>query len=228
MAEQDEKQGKALEECIESIYDTILEAKYNFHVWLELYPVEAIVHILNRYRGFFIPTIMAHRKMFFVNLYKVLDHRSDSYHFNCLFDLLEKDDLNKIDIEDYRKQIFEGHAETIKHLRKYRHKLVSHIDKEFVALKRSPATKIDPEIDVTIGGAKALLKTLENTINGISVKILRRHLSFRLDRVREPEQIIMGLGAVMAAEREQSKLQLEYIYSKESGIGLLDTDNGEY
>lgn len=227
MAEQDERQGKALEECIESIYGTILEAKYNFHVWLELYPVEAIVHILNRYRGFFIPTIMAHRKMFFVNLYKVLDHRSDSYHFNCLFDLLERDRSNKIDVEGYRKQIFEEHAEAIKHLERFRHKLVSHIDKDFVVLKRGPATKIDPEIKVTIGEAKVLLKTLENTINGISVKILRRHLSFRLDRAKDPEQIIIGLGAAIAAEREQSKLQLEYIFPKESSIGLLNTGKVE-
>lgn len=42
---------------------------------------------------------------------------------------------------------------------------MSHIDKDFVVLKRCPATKIDPEIKVTIGEAKALLKTLENTIN---------------------------------------------------------------
>lgn len=107
---------------------------------------------------------------------------------------------------------------------------MSHIDKDFVVLKRGPATKIDPEIKVTIGEAKALLKTLENTINGISVKILRRHLSFRLDRAKDPEQIIIGLGAAIAAiaaEREQSKLQLEYIYPKESSIGLLNTGKGE-
>ena len=100
MAEQYEELKKDLEECIESIYDTILEAKYNFHIWLEIFPVEAIVHILNRYRGFFIPTMMAHRKMVFLNLYKVLDTRKDSYHFHCLFNLLDKLNDSIIDIEE--------------------------------------------------------------------------------------------------------------------------------
>lgn len=229
MVEQYEELKKDLEECIESIYDTILEAKYNFHIWLETFPVEAIVHILNRYRGFFIPTIISHKNLLYVNLYKVLDTRKDSYHFNCLFDLLEKGHLIKSNIiEEYREQIFEGHATTIKHVKKYRNKLVAHIDKGFVALmKRGLETKRDPEIKVTIGEAKALLETLEGVINDISVKVLRRHLSFKLDRAKDPEQIIMMLGAARAAEREQNKLKLEYIYPKKSSTGLLDTGKGE-
>lgn len=228
MVEQYEELKKELEECIESIYDTILEAKYNFHIWLEIFPIEAIVHILNRYRGFFIPTIMAHRKMLFVNLYKVLDYRKDSYHFKYLFNLLDELNDAMIDVEECRKQIFDNHATTIKHLKRFRHKLVSHIDKELVSSKkRGLKDQIDPEIRVTIGKAKALLETLEGVINDISVKILRRHLSFKLDRAKDPEQIIMILGAAIASERGQNKLKLEYIYPKESSIGLLNTDKVE-
>jgi len=223
MAEQREKLKKELEECIKSIYDALLEAKYNFHIWLEIFPIEAIVHILNRYKGFFTPTIMAHKKMLFVNLYKVLDYRKDSYHFKYLFNLLDELNDAMIDVEECRKQIFDNHATTIKHLKRFRHKLVSHIDKELVpSKKRNLEDQMDPEIRVTIGEAKALLETLEDVINDISVKVLRRHLLFNLDRAKDPEQIIMIIGAAIAAERGQNKLKLEYIYPKASSVSLLN------
>jgi hypothetical protein len=216
---------KELQACIESIWYALLEAKSNLHIWLEIYPTEAIVRILNRYKGFFVPTMIAHRKMVFVNLYKMLDKRRDSYHFNCLFDLLEKLENPTVDIADCRKRIDE-HAETIKHLQKHRHKLVSHIDKDLVpSKKRELEDQIDPEVSVTIGMVKALIKTLEEVLYEISVKTLRNRLSFKLDRAKDPEQIIMIIGAAMAAKREENELELKYIYPKKSGVNLLDEDN---
>jgi len=198
MAEQDEELQKELEQCIDSIYSALIEARYNLYIWLELFPVEAKVQILNAYKGFFIPTIIAHKNSLYVNLYKVLDKRSDSYHFNCLFDLLGKGSSIESDIIDnYRERMYKEHAEVIKRIKRYRHKSIAHIDKEFIALKRKPETKIDPEIKVTIGEAKALLKTLESIINDISVKILRKHRSYRLDRANDPARTIIDLGAAI-------------------------------
>lgn len=225
MTEQEKELQEELKECIESIWHALIEAKRNLHIWLEIYPTEPIVRILNRYRGFFVPTISAHNQMIFVNLYKVLDKRQDSYHFNCLFDLLGKLDKPNVDVADCRKRIFEEHSETIKHLQKHRHKLIAHIDKELVpSRKRELKDKINPEAEVTIGMVKALLKTLEDVLYEISVKTLRNRLSFKLDRVKDPEQIIMIIGAAMAAKREENELELKYIYPKKSGVNLLDDD----
>ena len=196
MVEQNEELKDKIENCIDFIYFTLLEAEYNLHVWLELFPIEERVQILNRYRGFFIPTIKAHKDMLYVNLCKILEYSKDSYNFNYLFNLVKRLYPTVIDIESERQKIFTNHAKTIENAKRYRDRQIAHVDRRLIPLKaKKPGDKLDPEIGITLGEIKSLIKTLETSIGEISTKTLRRHLSFRLDRAQDSSSVIGMLKA---------------------------------
>jgi len=60
----------------------LLDASIYFDIWEQLWPTEQVVGVINRYKGFFIPTRQAIIDQFFIKICNIIsnDRRSPSFY----------------------------------------------------------------------------------------------------------------------------------------------------
>ena len=80
MDKQNEQETAELKSLLEELRRQLLEASMHFDIWVGLYPTAQVVDVINRYKGFFLPTTKAHFDQFCVRISNIIssDYRAPS------------------------------------------------------------------------------------------------------------------------------------------------------
>ncbi len=163
------------------------DAQTHFDIWVELWPTEQNVKVINAYRGFFIPARKAHLDEFFIKVSNVVsnDHRAPSLY--RLLDMVDRmpslaPGLNLPSLRDRLKK----QKGLLRRIKRYRNKRAAHWDTDLSK----------PTEPVQLGESKEMLKELQDMFNEISsahtggqvwvFTILEHRDTYRLlDRLRQ-------------------------------------------
>lgn len=92
----------SVDQQLNSIGDTISEARWHFQVWEALQEAradEASVRVMNRYLEFFSSTMRAHFESYVIACYQLCETRSDTVNFSSLKRALKEVEGRDIDAE---------------------------------------------------------------------------------------------------------------------------------
>jgi hypothetical protein len=167
---EDEDQIKECSSLLEELRKQLLDASIYFEIWEQLWPTTQVVDIINRYRGFFLPTRKAHLDQFFIKISNVVsnDHRSPSFY--RVFKMLDANPnlAVGIDVRLLRKRL-KQHRTVLEGIDHYRNTRAAHWDTKIKA-ERKP---------VLYGDSKRMLKELQDMFNEISGAFTKNVWSFK-------------------------------------------------
>lgn len=159
MSATDENQTTQFMSVLEEVRQQLLEAQIHFDIWQELLPTERVIEVINRYRGFILPTRKAHLDSFFIKVSNVIDNDPRAPSFYKLFKMLDNNQslAPSIDIKTLRRQL-KQHKEVLRAIKDYRNSKSAHADTQ-EKTERKP---------VLFGKSKRMLKELQDIFNNIS------------------------------------------------------------
>jgi hypothetical protein len=154
-----EEQAIEFKSLLEELRKQLLEASIHFDIWEQLWPTKGAVDILNRYKGFFLPTRNAHLDRFFIKVCNVLSNDPKSPSFYRIFKMLDTNPelAPGIDVRSLKRRL-KPHREVLDGIDDYRNKRGAHWDMRTTA-QRKP---------VLYGKSKRMLKELQDIFNEIN------------------------------------------------------------
>ena len=135
----------------------LLDAQTHLDIWEQLWPTEENVGIINRYRGFFHPTRVAHLDRFFINVSNAVSNDQNAPSFHRLLKMLDGDPslAPSIDTRSPRTRL-KSQKTVLGKINRYRNKRAAHWDTE--------DEQMDP---VLVGESRRLLRELQTVFNEI-------------------------------------------------------------
>lgn len=142
---------------MEPIRVQLVEAQVCFDVWLDTFPTEEVVGLINQYKGFFMPARAAFLDRCFIKIANVTDKKGKKA--PSLYRLLDRVEENPslsthLNVEHLRKRMDDNH-EVEKKVRRYRDKRAAH---------REERASLQP---VHIGEVRGLLQDTESVFNEV-------------------------------------------------------------
>lgn len=130
----------------------------HFEIWEELWPTNQVVDVINRYKGFFLPTRNAHLDRFIIKVSNVVSNDSRSPSFYRAFRMVagNPDLAPSIDVRPLRKRLSQ-HKKVLNSISNYRNTKAAHWDTTQVAIRKP----------VLFGDSKRMMKDLQNIFNEI-------------------------------------------------------------
>lgn len=118
---------KTFENVVENMRNKIHEASVHFFIWEKLYSSEDVVDIVERYKGFFVPTRLAHRDRF---VSKVSDITSTDIDAPSIYHVLKMIERNQelapdVDVGELRRKL-KKHKQILRAINYFRNKRVDH------------------------------------------------------------------------------------------------------
>jgi len=157
----------AFDELLQRVEHELLRAQEHFDNWEAIFPTQQVIDVLNRYVGFFRPTIDAHIAQFFIKVANVTgtDQRLPSLY--RLFKMIEEhaDLAPNVNIKTLRSRL-KAQRQLLERVRKFRDTRIAHFD-----------TTIKPDA-VLFGESRSLLQELEDVFNEIRIAHKGRRKAF--------------------------------------------------
>ena len=154
-----EKQVTKFRALLEELRKQLLDACTHFDIYVQLWPTKEVVDVVNRYRGFFQPTFMAHFDRFSMKICNVVSNKSSQPSFYRIFNMLDSNTALApgIDIQSLRERL-ENHRKVINAIKVHRDKKAAHFDMK-ISIQRKP---------ILFGECKRMLEELQAIFNEIS------------------------------------------------------------
>jgi hypothetical protein len=166
----DETKDKDFGYLLEELRKQLLDASIHFEIWEGLWPTTKVVDVINRYKGFFLPTRNAHIDRFYIKVCNVVSSKPSQPSFYRIFSMLNENAklAPGLDVRSLKKRL-KSHKRTLIAIEQYRNTKAAHWDVELQA-ERKP---------VLFGECKRMLKELQNIFNEISGAVTKNVWSFR-------------------------------------------------
>ena len=172
------------EALLEELRKQLLDACISLDIWEQLFPTEQAVDVINRYRGFFLPTINAHIDRFYIKVSNVISNDRRLPSFYRVLRILDNNQALApgIDIRSLRKRLRQ-HKGVLSGIEDYRNKRAAHWD-----------TQTELQLgQVLLGNTKQMLEELQNVFNEISQAHSRNLWSFRTMQQDDTRRMIDAL-----------------------------------
>jgi hypothetical protein len=159
MPEQNRQEIAAFKALLEELRKQLLDASMHFEIWESLWPTSQVVDVINRYKGFFLPTRNAHLSQFFIKVCNVVNNDSKSPSFYRIFKMLENNPQMApgVDTKLLRKRLRQ-YKGILQGVNNYRNTKAAHWDTTNQVAERKP---------VLFGDSKRMLKELQDIFNEI-------------------------------------------------------------
>jgi len=198
MDKQNEQETAELKSLLEELRRQLLEASMHFDIWVGLYPTAQVVDVINRYKGFFLPTTKAHFDQFCVRISNIV---SSDYRAPSLYKVFKILDANpslaqNVDIRSLRKRL-KQHRKVLEGIKFYRNTKGAHWDTGQV-IKRKP---------VFYGESKRLLKELQEMFNEISGASTNNVWSFKVSQHGDTTALLNHLNELRTIHAQQTDVQ---------------------
>ncbi len=114
MDKQNKQQTAELKYLLEELRKQLLEASMHFEIWEGLWPTTQVVDVINRYKGFFLPTRNAHIDRFYIKACNVVSNKSSQPSFYRVFSMLNKNAnlVPGLDVRSLKKRL-KNHKKTL-------------------------------------------------------------------------------------------------------------------
>ncbi|MFC2017699.1 hypothetical protein ACFLTQ_00135 [Chloroflexota bacterium] len=158
------------EALIEELRKQLLDACISLDIWEQLFPTKQAVDVINRYKGFFLPTINAHIDRFHIKVSNVISNDRRLPSFYKVLSILDNNPALApgVNIRALRKRLRQ-HKGVLSAIEDYRNKRAAHWDTQ---------AELQPG-QVLLGNSKQMLEELQNIFNEISQAHSRNLWSFR-------------------------------------------------
>ena len=194
MATENQDQINELKSILEELRKQLLDASIHFEIWQDLWPTTEVVDVINRYKGFFLPTRNAHIDRFYIKICNVMSSRSSQPSFYRIFNILNKNTALApgIDIRSLKKRL-NSHKKTVDAIKEYRNKKVAHWDMR-IQTQRKP---------VLLGNCKRMLVELQDIFNEISSATSKNIWSFKYVQHGDTNILLSHLNELRAIHKQQ-------------------------
>ena len=158
MNAQNKDQLEEFDSLLEDLRKQLLDACTHFDIWLELWPTEDKVHVINAYKGFFVPTREAHRNQWFIKVCNVVSNDRRAPSFYRVINMLHKNArlAPGVDLRALRTRV-NSQKKLLEAINDYRNKRAAHWD-------TTVAQPLDP---VLVGDSRRLLEELGKIFNEV-------------------------------------------------------------
>jgi len=155
---------------LDELRKQLLDASMHFEIWQGLWPTTEVVDVINRYKGFFLPTRNAHIDRFYIKVCNVMSSKSSQPSFYRVFSMLNENAALApgVDVRSLRKRL-KSHNKTVNAIKEYRNEKVAHWDTGIQA-QRKP---------VILGDCNRMLAELQDIFNDISRAAAKNMWSFK-------------------------------------------------
>lgn len=194
MDKQNEEQTAELQSLLEELRKQLLEASMHFDIWEELWPTTQVVDVINRYKGFFLPTRNAHIDRFYIKVCNVVSKKSSQPSFYHVFSLLNKNAnlVPGLDVRSLKKRL-KSHNKTLSAIEQYRNKKGAHWDIDIPA-QRKP---------ILFGDCKRMLKEMQEIFNEISGAATKNLWSFKPIQHGDTNALLNHLNELRLLHKQQ-------------------------
>jgi hypothetical protein len=188
---QDEQEE--FEYVFEILQKQLLAASVHFYIWEQLWPTEEVVDIINRYKGFFQPTWVAHLDRLVISVTNILSHEPKAPSFYRILNMISRnpDLAPEIDVSKLKRNL-KKHRPAIEAITDFRNKRVAHWDTSIEKLDKPPL----------FGATKRMLEALKATYNEISRAHSQRRLEFRYSQQGDTVSLLEVLKQKLAEDRQ--------------------------
>jgi hypothetical protein len=165
-----QNEQEEFENVFEVLRKQLLAASVHLYIWEKLWPTEEVVDIINRYKGFFRPTIDAHLDRLIIKVNDILSNKSTAPSFYRILNMIGRNPniAPDIDVHDIKRRL-KKHKKTSEAIEDYRNKRVAHWDTSIEKLDKP----------VFLGNTRRMLKDLEAIFNRISSSHSGKPWAFR-------------------------------------------------
>lgn len=208
-----EDEEQKFEKVFEILRKQLLNASVNFYIWEQLFPTEKVVHIINRYIGFFQPTREAHLDGLIIKVSEILSSRHSAASFYRVLDMIGKNPnlAPSINVHEIKKRL-RNHRKVVEAIKDYRNRRVAHWDTASVNERAVPEYAAIKRLGrpVFFGETKEMLAELQAIYNKISTAHSRETHAFRYGQQGDTISLLEALRKRLA---EDEKL-IEYWQNK--------------
>lgn len=191
----DEAQTKEFRSLLEELRKQLLDASIHFDIWEALWPTEKVAGVLDKYRGFFLPTRNAHLSAFFIKVCNIVSNDPKSPSFYRVLSMLNKDGALAPNVDVMLiKQRLNGHKPTLKAIKRYRDTRAAHWDTTNHEAERKP---------VLFGDSRRMLTELQDIFNEICGAVTRNHWSFELSPRGDSELLLKHLSELRSMHKQR-------------------------
>jgi len=178
----------------------LLHASVHFYIWQKLWPTEEVVEVINRHKGFFLPTRDAHLDRIVLKVTDILStqpKRPPSFY--RILNMISRNPslAPDINVREIKKRL-RNHKRVLEALKDFRNMRVAHWDTTIEALDKP----------MLFGETTEMLTELKDISNQISASHSRTTLSFRFsqqgntdhllsilkDKLKQDKETLEGLG----------------------------------
>ena len=186
MDKQNEQQIAEFKSLLEELRRQLLEASMHFEIWEGLWPTKQVVDVINRYKGFFLPTRNAHLDRFFIRVSNIVSNDSKSPNFYRIFKMLDNNQYLApgVDARSLRKRLRQ-YKGVLKGINNYRNTKAAHWDITNQVARRKP---------VLFGDSKRLLKELQGIFNEICGAATNGVWSFKVSQHGDTTALLSHLN----------------------------------
>ena len=190
----EEAQTKEFRSLLEELRKQLLDASIYFDVWQQLWPTAQVVDVINRYKGFFLPTRKALLDQFFIKVCNVVSNDPRSPSFYKVFKMLDTSPTlaPSIDVRALRKRL-KKHRAVLTAIDNYRNKKAAHWDID-VAVEKKP---------VLYGDSKKMLKELQDVFNEISGASTKNLWSFKVSQHGDTTALLNHLNELRIIHKKR-------------------------
>jgi hypothetical protein len=177
----DEKQITEFQSLLEELRKQLLDARVHFDIWVQLFPTEQVVDIVNQYKGFFRPTAQAHLDRFIIKVSNVVSNKPKSPSFHGIFKMLDNNPAlaSGVEVRSLRKRL-KQHRKVLEAIKEYRDKRSAHWD-TLGKTQRKP---------VPYGDSRRMLSELQDIFNEISAAHSGNVLAFQYIQRRDTAALL--------------------------------------
>ena len=192
--EEDKVQIKEFKSLLEELRKQLLDASVYLNVWEQLWPTAPVVDVINRYKGFFLPTRKALLDQFFIKVCNVASNDRRSPSFFKVFKILDTNPnlAPNIDVQSLGKRL-KQHRATLINIVKYRNKRAAHWDID-IEVKKKP---------VLYGDSKKMLRELQDVFNEIARASTRNEWSFKTSQQGDTTALLNHLNELRIMHKKR-------------------------
>ena len=184
MDKQDEQETAEFRSLLEELRRQLLDSCVHFEIWEQLWPTDQVVDVLNRYKGFFLPTRAAHLDRFFIKVSNIVSNNPRSPSFYRVLKMLDRKPglAPGIDTRSLRKRLRQ-HKVVLEGINNYRNTKAAHCDTRQAAQQKP----------VLFGDCKRMLKELQDIFNEICGASTKSVWSFKISQHGDTAAILSAL-----------------------------------
>jgi hypothetical protein len=190
-----EVQNKEFAYLLDELRKQLLEVSVHFEIWEGLWPTEQVVDVINRYKGFFLPSRDAHLDRFIIKVCNVFSNESNQPSFYRIFSMIDKNatlapDLN---VRSLKKRLRKYNS-TLRAIEDHRNKRSAHWD---IGVQ----TQGKP---ILFGDCKQMLDELQNIFNEICNASTKNTWSFKPTQHGDTNSLLNHLNELMDIHKKRN------------------------